>query len=355
MRGLEFVGLGLRRSWIAAALALVSAGCETQPPPSLANRAKATAASSAQGMKSLEVVLAPKSPIEVEVLKVAARVQAGMDTVLVQFAESASGGQAAAVREAISRKPPAIIVEAPEAADPELAKALAEAKAKGVLVVVVGHSLGGEGTSSEGAAREVLVAPRPFDLSSKELVRLAARNAVNGKLDPKAGALVVSRPAVDPLVDDRVAALKKALADFGVADVDAFRFEGDLAAGKAAIQEKLAAHPKATMVLAAESVSLAAAQGAVTPERRYTIAGYSSDESVVKSMATTGEYAGVGLFFMDRLLRKGINVAVHVLRGDKVADRVEVDAEIISSGLQAGLPQGPPDDDSKKKKPIEAE
>ena len=354
MRGFEIVGSGLRRSWIAAALALVSAGCETQTPPSLANRAKTTAASSAQGMKSLEVALAPKSPIEVEVLKVAARIQAGMDTIRIQFAESASG-QAAAVREAVARKPPAIIVEAPEAADPELAKAVAEAKAKGIPVVVVGHSLGGEGTSPEGAAREVVVAPKPFDQTAKELVRLAARNAVNGKLDPKAGALVVSRPAVDPLVDDRVAALKKALADFGVADVDAFRFEGDLAAGKAAIQEKLAAHPKATMVLAAESVSLAAAQGAVTPERRYTIAGYSSDESVAKSMTTTGEYAGVGLFFMERLLRKGINVAVHVLRGDKVADRVEVDADVISSSLQAGLPLGPPDDESKKKKPFEAE
>ncbi|WP_165072804.1 sugar ABC transporter substrate-binding protein [Paludisphaera rhizosphaerae] len=354
MRGLEFVGSGLRRSWIAAALALVSAGCETQPPPSLANRAKTTAASSGQGMKSLEVALDPNSPTEVEVLKVAARTQAGLDTVRVQFAEAA-GGQAVAVREAIARKPPAIIIEAPETTDPELVKAVAEAKAKGILVVAVGRPLGGEGASAEGSGREVVVAPRPFAESAPELVKLAARNAVNGKLDPKAGALVVSRPAVDPLVADRAAALKKALADFGVAEVDEFRYEGDLAAGKAAILERLAAHPKATMVLAADSVSLAAAQGAVRRERRYSIAGYSGDESVVRSMIKTGEYAGVGLFFMDRILRKGINVAVHVLRGDKVSDRVGVDIEIVSSGLQTGLPQGPPDDDSKTKKPFEAE
>lgn len=355
MTSLGFAGSDLRRSWVAASLAmtLALAGCEAQTPPSLANRAKASAAPN-RDSKTLEIVLAPKPVVDMEYFKSAARTQAGMDTIRFQIADVPAIGQADAVREAIRRDPPAIVVEAPATPDAELPKAVAEARARGILVVVVGKPLDGAGGSEGGPGREIVVRPRPFPETAAELVKSAARNAANAKVDPKAGALVVFRPAIDPVIADRVEALKKALADAGVAEVDEVRYEGDLAAGKAAILDALASHPKATLVLAADAVSLSAAQAAVKPGGRpYIMAGYTSEEMVVRSQVRIGEYAAVGFFFADRLVRKGINVAVRALRGEKIPDEVEVDVEVLSSPLESGLPHGPPDESGKS--PIAAE
>ncbi|MDG3008012.1 sugar ABC transporter substrate-binding protein [Paludisphaera mucosa] len=344
MTRLGFAGTGLRRGvgLIAAALVTAVAGCESPVPPDVAARIRPAGAAPKKGLKSLELVPAPKAPYELEVARAAARIQAGLETVLVRTAETPAdapaGRQAELVREAIRRDPPAVIIEVPGQPDAELARAAGEARAKGILVVALGRPLG---ESAGGPGREIVVAPKPFGESAARIVQVAARNAVTGKTDPKAGAVILVHEPSDPLVGDRVAALKEALQAAGVGEVGEVRFSGEAKDVEPGLHEYLAAHPKATLVLATDAAGVAGAQTSIKPDRPYVVAGYSDDESACKALTNAGEYAAIGVYVADRLFRKGVNVAAHVLRGDTVADRVEIDTPILASPLQSGLPRGP--------------
>ncbi|WP_337176692.1 hypothetical protein [Paludisphaera sp.] len=327
---------------IAVALA-ASSGCGGPPPSPTSKAAWGNVVRA--GTKPFEVVPVPRSDeVAAEAVRSGAMVQAGLDTVKIQVAEPRPGEQAEAVRAATRRQPPALIVEAPADPDADLEEAVAEARAKGLLVLALGRSLAGD---SEGPGREVVIAPSPFKASAGRIVALAIRNATNGKLDPKSGALVVVRPDADPFVADRVAALKEALGAAGVAKVDELRVDADAtAAGDAvaeAVAEAVKSRPGVTLVLATDGASLVAAADAATEsvgtDRPFVPAGYTWDEPTAKSQASVGTYAAAGIYAQDRLFRKAVYIAARALRGEDPAGRVEIDTPVLESPPDAALPR----------------
>lgn len=335
---------------IAVALA-ASSGCGGPPPSPTSKAARGNVVRA--GTKPFEVVPAPRSDeVAAEAVRSGAMVQAGLDTVKIQVTATGPGEQAEAVRAATRRQPPALIVEAPADPDADLEKAVSEARAKGLLVLSLGRSLGGD---SEGPGREVVVAPSPFKASAARIVELAIRNATNGKIDPKSGALVVVRPDADPFVADRAAALKEALGAAGVAKVDELRVDAT-AAGDAlaeAVAEAVNSRPGVTLVLATDGTSLVAAADAATEsvgtDRPFVPAGYTWDEPTAKSQASVGTYAAAGIYAQDRLFRKAVYIAARALRGEEPAGRVEIDTPVLESPPNAALPRPritpPPDAD----------
>src|SRR5207248_93539 len=131
--------------------------------------------------------------------------------------------QAALVREAVGRHPPpqVLIVEPAEPADSDLARAVWEARAAKIPVILLGRPLAAASRSdpkpaSPPPAPEILVAPPPFADSARELVAAAIRNAKNAKLKPERGALILVNTAADFLSADRLAALRAALQAAGI-------------------------------------------------------------------------------------------------------------------------------------------
>jgi len=326
---------------LGAAVVVAASGCEGPVPPPAPSRSRSSA-SLAKGTKPLELVPAPKPAGDVEYVRTAVRVQAGLEAVRAQAADSSAEPQAELVRRAIRSEPPALIVEAPAEPDAELARAVGEALAKGLPVVSLGRAVGASGEGNK--AREVVVAPRPFRESAGPIVAAAMRNAGHGKLDPKAGAAILAETPNDPLVGERIDALKEALAAAGVAEIALLRFDRSLEAGRAALVEHLKAHPATTLVLGADGLGVDVAEDhaatAAEAGRPYVVAGYSADEPGAKSQVQMGEYAAIGVYPPERLIRKGVNVAAKLARGEKVPERVEIDVTVYTSPPTSGAAKG---------------
>lgn len=320
------------------ALVLPLVGCGGPPPSSTSRAARGNVVR--EGRKPHEVVPIPRTDkVAAEALRSGALMQAGLETAALQFADPAPGEQAKAVREAIRRQPPAVIVEAPAGADADLDAAVAEARSKGILVVALGRPLGG---ASSGPGREVVVAPAPFQATADRLAELAMRNATNGKLDPRAGALVVVKSDADSFAPDRAAALRQALEAAGVAKVEELAVSGGPNAQKEAVAEAVKARASVTIVLAADGASLTAADhatGILKADRPFIVAGYADDESSARNQTKSGEYAAAAIYAHDRLFRKGVYVAARVLRGEAPAERVEIESPLLESPADAARPR----------------
>lgn len=356
--------LGLR---LVGLVGLCAIGCDsmsfTPPrPPELSTPAPATRlkvdAAATTGLKSLDVILAPRSAEDLEFLRIAARVQSGLDKVRSRVVDIPGAGpeatawteRARAVGEAVAEKPLALLIEAPASPSPELAKAADEARAKGVPVIALGGPLKddakkeGEGeaeSKSASTAPLVVVVPEAFSLSAGLLVERAIRNAKTGKLDPKAGAVLLIDTVSDPLVEDRAGALREALKKQGVEAVEELRFAGPDDDGQKKLIEHLKAHPKTALVLAADLVGLDIADKTIEilkQDHPFVMAGYSPDENHSRNQTQGGQYAAVGVYSADRLLRKGISVGAAVSRGEDVPDRVEFTIPMIESHPTTGLP-----------------
>ena len=348
--------------WMVGLAGLCAIGCDsmsfTPPrPPELSSpapevRLKVEAAA-AQGLRSIDVILAPRGADAIELLRTAARVQSGLDKVRTRVVEVPGAGpessawseRARAVGEVVAEDPLAIVIEAPATPDPDLNKAASEARAQGVLVVALGRSLSDEAETTEestSTGREIVVVPESFRLSAEILVDRATRNAKNGGLDPKAGALVFVNSTSDPLAGDRAEALREALADAGIETVEELRFAGPDDDGRNKLIEHLKAHPKTAMVLATDLISLDIADGVadtLMDDHPFVIAGYAGDENHARNQTLTSRCAAVGIYSVDRLIRRGINVAAAANRGENVPDRVEILVSMVESIPNAGLPK----------------
>lgn len=348
---------------------------ELSTPPSTVRLNVEDAA--ARGLKSIDIILAPRGIEDIEYLRTASRVQAGLDRVRARIVEIPGAGpeasawseRARAVGESTAEEPLAILVEAPASPIPELSKAVAEARARGVPIVALGRSLEDgskedekekEGAESESAstAREIVVTPEPFRLSAEILVERAIRNAKTGKLDPKDGALLFVNSTSDPLAGDRAEALREALKNEGVEAVEELRFNGPDDDGQKKLIERLEAHPKTAIVFATDFVSLNIADKTteiLKGGHPYVIAGYSADENHARNQTLTGQYAAVGVYSADRLIRKGINAAAAVQRGESVPDHVDVRVSMLESDPRAGLPKAADEDEPAQPRRAESE
>lgn len=353
---------------------LCAIGCDsmsfTPPrPPELSSPVAASRpivdAAAPLGMRSVDVVLAPRGNEDIDYLRTAARVQSGLDKVRARVieipapadgaedAEAAWVARAEAINKAAAENPLAIVVEAP--ADPvaKLSEAAAAARGRGVVVVALGRPLGGEKPAAESAstAREILVTPEPLSWSADILVADAIRNAKNGGLDPQNGALLFINSTSDPLVQDRVDALREALKAKGIEAIEELRFAGPADHGREKLNERLKAEPKFALLFATDFVGINIADKLFEPHREthpYVMAGYSADENHARNQTLVGQFAAVGIYSADRMLRKGINIAAAVAagRGAEVRDRVEIRVAMFESAPNSALPppllkQGP--------------
>lgn len=356
------------QAWsLVLAIGLFAAGCDTftfspPRPPELTAKTKAlrTAAGdvvNAPSTKTIEVVLTPRSKDDVEMLKAAVRLQAGIDKLRLQVDAPAEGAaaaeQAELVRKSIARKPPVILIEAPADPGAELIQAVAEARKAGVAVVSLGRPLTASDASASApadgsAAPMVVVVHESLNNSAATLVADAMRSAKNGEIATDSGAVILVDPSVDSLVQDRVAALRKALEAAGVKRVDELKFERTIEDGKNKLVKYLEAHPDTTLVFGVDATGVLAADeatGVLKEKHRYAIAGYTGEDAA-RNQVMMNEYAAIGVLSIDRLLRRGVNVAGGILNGDQVPPKDVLMIPILEASAKAGLPRmkiDPPD------------
>ncbi|MGP0070217.1 MAG: sugar ABC transporter substrate-binding protein [Isosphaeraceae bacterium] len=362
---------GISGTWFGLAgvmIALSTGGCGEgdfvpPPPPELRGAMGTTSAapklgsstattdllgSAANGVKSIELILSGgRDPNEIETEKAAARLQAGADKARLKITvvgEETSEGpkpaplkdQATLVREAVARHPQALIVEPGDPADKELAKAIHEAQAAKVPVVLLDRPLA-QGAGNTGAPT-ILVEPEPFADSARQLVASAIRNAKNAKLDPQGGAVLLINTAGDPFIPDRVAALRDALKAAGIKSIEQVRFPGDNSAEKL-LSAYLKANPKPSMVFSVDFVSSSGTNETVTQiseERPFIQAGYTSDDNQLR-LARLGEFAALGQYIPNRLIRKAISTAIAAALKQEVQSPIRIPVVIHESPPNAGV------------------
>jgi DNA-binding LacI/PurR family transcriptional regulator len=368
--------LGLGGLLVPAAL-LLAAGCDpggfVPPRPAELSGEPAPVAAPAKGSalpghggtagavpgsaRGIELILAPCEPEEAEVLKSKARAMAGTEHFRIQIAvASQQGGEQSAsalVRKAAARSPAALVVEPADPADPELARAIDEARGQGLTVVVMGRPLAPakspagdeskakEAARSAGAGRIITAVPEAFPGSARQLVDAALNNARNIGFAPDGGAVLVINTASDSMAADRTAAFRAALNAAGVSPVKELEFSGDIKDVRAKLAELIKGNHKIGMVLSNDHVGLTASFQALNdlPEgRSYVVAGYTTDESSAR-MTSSGEFAGAAVYAPERMVRKAIASAAAVARGEKVADRVELMVPVNLSPATSGAPK----------------
>jgi ABC-type sugar transport system substrate-binding protein len=323
------------------------------------------------GGRPVELVLGRHTPAETAAFTAAARVQAGHDTVKLKVESLGEADlpvrQADLVRDALTRNPLAVVVEPADPADLRLTDALHAAQAKGVPIVLLNRPLAGGRTAlasvadhsaesvkgsgrtndqagpAAGAGRRpvVLVATAPFLPSANQLISSAFRNAKNGKLDPRGGALIVINSKGDFMIEDRVSAIRSALRGSLVTAVDEIRFSDDLEAGARLVVERLRAKPKLAMVFSVDSLSSAAirhAKDEIVSERPFVIAGYAAEENY-SELAQYAEFAAVAEFAPLRVVRRAITTAVALARGRELPGRIEIPIVVNDSPETAGVPK----------------
>ena len=253
--------------------------------------------------------------------------------------------QAELVRQAIARhpQPQALIVEPANPADPDLAKAIQEAGAAKVPVVLVGRPLSG-GAGAQGASSgpsPILVTPPPFAESARELVAAAIRNAKNANLDPKAGAIFLVSTGGDTFLPDRVAAIREALKAAGIHAIQEIRFTPDSQVARKLLTERLKADPKPALVFSFDYMGATGSNEAardVAQERPFIQAGYASEDNLMR-LASAGEFAALGYYLPSRLIRKAVSVAVALALKQEVPNPVVIPIAIHESPPTAGAPE----------------
>jgi len=339
------------------ATSLFATGCDTftfnpPRPPELATKSSALGAGGAtlksSSAKAVEVILMPRIEADVETLRSTTRLQAGMDKIRVQLtappAEAPAAAQAELVRQAIERKPPALVIEAPTDPVPELTQAVAEARKAGIPVAAVGHPLGDPkpADASSGTDRPaVFVTQNDFLRPVKIVVADAMRAARTGGISDVSGAVVLVDETVDSLVRARADAILNALKEAGVKKIEELPFARSIKAAKEKLIEYLKAHKETTMVFATDAGGILAADDATAilkTDHQYVIAGFSDNEAA-RNQVLMNEYAAIAVFSIDRLLRRGVNVASSLMKGNEVPDRVEIEVPVTEAGEKAGLPR----------------
>jgi ABC-type sugar transport system substrate-binding protein len=261
------------------------------------------------------------------------------------------GTQAELVRRAVNRNCLALVVEPDDPADSELAKAVTEARERGLPVVVMGRPLTGLPPSmvdAPGSAKTagpaigslVNVVPEDFATSARLIVAAAIRNARNAKLSPEAAVLTIN-PSADRLAKDRAAALREALRNAGVTTVELLPITADSPKAKADLVALLRSNRKPAMVLATDLTGLTAASLATAvlgDDHLFVVGGYSWEDALASSV-NGGEYAAIAVFSMDRLVAKAVKTAVLASRGERLPDRVQFEVPVLESPDNSAAPR----------------
>ena len=250
---------------LASAMLSASSGCDSGsfiPPPldDLKGRdaaaepatdpASATAAWEPEpaAAKTVELILDRRDLEEEGLVTAAARKQGGLDKVRLNIAalgeKDPPQRQVELVREALARKPLALVVEPSAAPDRQLAEVVDKARVSGVPVVLLNGPLTDEqqaapndSESNAGGTRPtqpkdgqftattpipgsrkpmVLIKPPSFTSSAQQLVASAIRRAKSADLEPQEGAIIMINTIGDPLIHTRALAIRNVLESIGI-------------------------------------------------------------------------------------------------------------------------------------------
>jgi ABC-type sugar transport system substrate-binding protein len=310
-------------------------------------------------VRRIDFILSSRvDPEQAQIEQITARTQAGYEKARLHFlpaeADSApraadaspdsssarSKSQAELIRASIAGKPQAIIVDPDDPADKELARAVQEARAAKVPVVVLGKPIAGaDQANAPGAAPMILVAPHAFAESAHRLVELAIRNLKNAKINPAGGALILISASGDRLVPDRAAAIRQALEDANITSVAELPVPKEVQAASKVLKKRLQDDPKPVMVFFVDYNGALAGKEAANSlgeKRPFVRAGYTADESRNR-MVMVGEYAAVGEYEPTRLIRKAVTVAVAAAQRRESKESEEVAINILESPAGTGL------------------
>jgi ABC-type sugar transport system substrate-binding protein len=355
------------------------------PPPVAPPSTPDTLTGTVSTAKGVELILKRHDTDEGGTIASGARTQAGFDAIRLRISHPGEGpeGKSALsadparqlelVREAVARRPMALIVEPADPADRGLAQAVEEARGQGVPVVMIGQWPAGTGAESsapqkgaQGVAGRgqvpgggsgptppartkgplIVVTPPVFTSSARQLIASALRNAANAGLEARAGAILLINTVSDSFADGRVAALRRALEEAGISKVEEVRFAQAIEQGAKLLTERLKASPKIAIVLTSDIQAMAVARQVDTDlkqQRPFICAGYTSDENVA-NVVRIGTVAAAAEFVPTKLVRKAISIGVAAARGRDVPPRVELDIPVHDSPPTTGMskPQYPP-------------
>jgi hypothetical protein len=297
-------------------------------------------------VRAIEIVLAPRDGDEAEIWKSAARTQAGHEKVKIKpaIADPAQpkSKQIDLVREAMARNPRVLIVEPEEPADSALAAAIEETRAKGIPVVLVGKGLAGDKPASAASADStraplIVVTPRPFAPSARELVAAAVRNATQAGLEPKAGAILVINTKGDQFQTERVDELKKGLQNDGITQVIEIAITGDTPANEKLVKETLKAHPNISLVFSVDYASTVAIRGVLggKGDSPIVVAGCYTSDSNMQDITNQMTVAAAVDFTPVRLLRKAVTTAALLSQGKVVASPAELSIVVEDRPIHA--------------------
>jgi ABC-type sugar transport system substrate-binding protein len=380
---------------LAVSVAIMASGCDSSstflppPPDGLRGAAAEESASNINvpvpprlentvtGARSVELILDRREPLDSESVVTAARMQAGLDKVKIRptFLEKKDlpARQVELAREAVARNALALVIEPADPTDRQLAELVQNARESGIPVVLIGRPLGAASSravasngpdksakdpaasvtaakpgasatlASTGVMPLVVVAPPSFTASARQLVASAIRNAKNAKLDPKGGALIMSKPAADSFINERIAAIRSALTENGITAIDEITSSSSTEAGGKLLIEKLRSNPKCKLVFAVDGQSTSATKLAMAdliPERLFVVSAYPA-EANYGDMIRVGDFAAVAGFVPTRMIRKAISTAVSLSQGHELPGRIEIPVEVYDSAAGATTPQSP--------------
>jgi ABC-type sugar transport system substrate-binding protein len=325
------------------------------------------------GARAIAIVLARHDLDDAEILKSAARAQAGYEKVKLDITmlggDDLPAQQAGLVRDALARNPLTLILEPADKEDKRLAEAVLEAERARVPVLLLNRPLSAAvmqsqaspsssttssaSPSSSSAAHDsakaqtasarkqpVFVGAPSFGSAAEQLVESALRNAKNSGLDPKAGAILVINTVSDAFADDRTAALRRALEKAGIKAIEEVRFAYKENLADKIIAERRAANTKAALIFGLDSQCLPPIRQLMTkPEfekHPFIVAGFVSDDRLIP-FAQNGDFAALAEFDPNRLIRKAVTAAAALAQGKDVPQRIDIPILFHDSPPHSGV------------------
>jgi hypothetical protein len=299
--------------------------------------------------KSIDVVLGPHNDDEVEIWKGAIRTQAGLEKARFRLLGPPEPpvSRADLVREAMSRHPGVLLVDASAPVDPPLLAAIKDAQRQGTPVVLVGRLPASETTDSKAASAAdaksegsadrpaplVVVAPQSFEVPAKHLVESALKACRQSDFDPGKSAILLVNTTRTAFMDERALGIKEALNAAGVTSVEELPISANDKAGAAALEAKLKANPAIFMIFTVDSLTSTVIREIVKDDadhRFFVAAGYVSDELKV-DLGSVIKFTSVADFSATRVMRKGVITAAAVAQGHNVPPLVEVPINVTDS------------------------
>jgi len=316
-----------------ACLALLSSGCSDPFAPPTRVKPLPSAGGSVGTKATLLILVVPNLPTkDLEVWAMRAQHEANDKRAIFRIMgpspTETAADQPTAVRRALAEKPSALLVYPGDS--PELPKALAEAEAKGVPVVLIDKSI----PAPEGSKPFTVVGPAPYEESAKKIVATTIEDLKKASQPINGTAIVLADKVVDRTSGERVAALKAAAETAKFRQVVTVPFDStDQNAAKKAVLAAVKAYPDISVVLTDDGEGMygaAVARGDSKGKPIFFVGGYTDYRSSMiitppprESCVVEGRFTEIG----------GLTVltALAKLRGESVGEHAYVTSKFTKT------------------------